>query len=153
VRGIGDPDRRQFAGTVQLRQHHRVATIHFDPSPDFIGIREGATTMQLCPQPVSKRKPIPARTGFVAEAQPTAGLAEPSRHLAHDLRAVRENPDLPHLTTASALGDCRANRCVVHINPTYVISSIRPVPMHEALCRPSGATLDIVHAERRAADH
>src|SRR5205085_6640415 len=38
-------------------------------------------------------------------------------------------------------------------NPTYVISSIRPVPMHEALCRPSGTTLDIVHAERRAADH
>src|SRR5438270_1875652 len=25
--------------------------------------------------------------------------------------------------------------------------------MHEALCRPSGTTLDIVHAERRAADH
>jgi hypothetical protein len=28
-----------------------------------------------------------------------------------------------------------------------------PSPMHEALCRPSGTTLDIVHAERRAADH
>jgi hypothetical protein len=25
--------------------------------------------------------------------------------------------------------------------------------MHEALCRPSGTTLDIVHAERRVADH
>jgi hypothetical protein len=25
--------------------------------------------------------------------------------------------------------------------------------MHEALCRPSGTTLDSVHAERRAADH
>ena len=25
--------------------------------------------------------------------------------------------------------------------------------MHEALCRPSGTTLDTVHAERRAADH
>src|SRR5947207_15238596 len=25
--------------------------------------------------------------------------------------------------------------------------------MHEALCRPSGTTLDIAHAERRAADH
>jgi hypothetical protein len=25
--------------------------------------------------------------------------------------------------------------------------------MHEALCRSSGTTLDILHAERRAADH
>jgi hypothetical protein len=25
--------------------------------------------------------------------------------------------------------------------------------LHEALCRPSGTTLDILHAERRAADH
>jgi hypothetical protein len=35
-------------------------------------------------------------------------------------------------------------------NPTYVISFF---PMQEALCRPSGTTLDMVHAERRAADH
>ena len=35
-------------------------------------------------------------------------------------------------------------------NPTYVISFF---PMQETLCRPSGTTLDIVHAERRAADH
>jgi uncharacterized protein len=32
------------------------------------------------------------------------------RHLAQDLGAVLENPDLPHLTTASALGDCHAHR-------------------------------------------
>ena len=32
-------------------------------------------------------------------------------------------------------------------NPTYVISSMRPFPMHAALCRPSGTTLDIVHAD------
>jgi hypothetical protein len=32
-------------------------------------------------------------------------------------------------------------------------SPFGPSPMHEALCRPSGTTLDIVHAERRAADH
>jgi hypothetical protein len=32
-------------------------------------------------------------------------------------------------------------------NPTYVISSMRPFPMHEAQCRPSGTTLDIVHAD------
>jgi aryl-alcohol dehydrogenase-like predicted oxidoreductase len=32
------------------------------------------------------------------------------------------------------------------------IHQARP-PMHEALCRPSGTTLDILHVERRAADH
>jgi hypothetical protein len=40
-----------------------------------------------------------------------------------------KNLELPYLTTASALGDCHANgRLVRTSNPTYVISSIRPVP-------------------------
>ncbi len=37
----------------------------------------------------------------------------------------------------------RSNVNILHFGPS---------PMHEALCRPSGATLDIVHAERRSAD-
>jgi len=34
---------------VQLCQHYRITAIRLDRSPDFIGISEGATTMQLCP--------------------------------------------------------------------------------------------------------
>jgi hypothetical protein len=49
------------------------------------------------------------------------------RQLAQHLRAVLENPDLPYLTAAPALGDCPANRRFMHIQ-----SSIR----------------DIVHAAR-----
>src|SRR5665213_1254348 len=68
-------------------------------------VREGQIAVEL----------IPARTGFVAEAEATATLAEPSHHLAQDLRAVLEYPDLPYLTTAAALRHRRANRRLVHV--------------------------------------
>jgi len=55
VRGIEDPDRGQLAGAVQLASIIASRRSVLTRSPDFIGIGEGATTMQLRPQPVSKR--------------------------------------------------------------------------------------------------
>jgi hypothetical protein len=55
VRGIGDPDRGQLAGTVQLCQHHRIAAIRLHPVARLHRDQRGATTMQLRPRPVSKR--------------------------------------------------------------------------------------------------
>ena len=52
-----------------------------------------------------------------------------------------------------ALGDCQVHSWPCAHPIRHVISPIRPVTLNEALCRPSGTTLDIVHAERRVADH
>jgi hypothetical protein len=71
----------------------------------------------------------------MAKAQAKAVTAEFCRHLAQNLRAVHKNPDLSHLTTASALGQRPQTVALCTSNPTYVIS-------HETLCRPSGTTLD-----------
>ena len=60
---------------------------------------------------------------------------------------------LTQTSVAPTLGNCYANRRFVHIQPDISDIVHSAHPMHEALCRPSGTTLDSVHAERRAADH
>lgn len=52
---IGDPDRRQLPRSMHLRQHDGVATVRLDPVAVFTGIKEGATTMQSCPNSTSWR--------------------------------------------------------------------------------------------------
>jgi hypothetical protein len=84
---------------------------------------------------------------------------EPPRcsHFAQNLWVVLADLDPLWLTTAC--GSRRLPRTQFALctsNHTYVISPIRPFGLsliHEALCRPSGTTRDIVHAERRVADH
>src|SRR5229473_6587053 len=73
-------------------------------------------------------KSVPARTGFVAEAQTTTSFAEPCCHFAQDLGAVLENPDLPYLATASALGDRHAHRRLVDVQSDIcdIVHSARP---------------------------
>jgi hypothetical protein len=98
-------------------------------------------------------QPITARPGFVAEIQTLPAFAQACRPLAQKLGTVIKNAELADLAAPAALGDSHPHRRLVHIQPDMVILSIRPVSLHEALCRSSGTTLDILHAERRAADH
>ena len=50
---IGNPDRGQFTGPMQLGQVDRIAAIRFDPISRLAGINEGATTTQPCPARVN----------------------------------------------------------------------------------------------------
>jgi hypothetical protein len=85
--------------------------------------------------------------GFVAETKPRRAPGETVAILIRTSGRFSKIPSCrtpplrpPSATAAQTVALCTSN-------PTYVISSIRPVPMQEALCRPSGTTLDIVHAE------
>jgi hypothetical protein len=55
VRGIGNPHCGELAGTVSFANITASQRSVLTRWPDFIGISEGATPMQLCPRPVSKR--------------------------------------------------------------------------------------------------
>ena len=68
MRCIRNPHGGQFAGSVQLRQHHRVSAIGLDPIAGFHRNRRGrhdrAFMAKICDLPM---QPVTARTGFVAK--------------------------------------------------------------------------------------
>src|SRR5579859_255693 len=95
---VGYPDRCQLAGTVQLGQHRRIAAIGLDAVSSLH--RDQRRCGHDAAVPASSQqtvKPIPARTCFIAKAETTAILAEPSNHPAQNLGAVLKHPSLPHL--------------------------------------------------------
>src|SRR5215469_15464934 len=99
-------------------------------------------------------QPITARTGLVAEAQAMPSFAQPRRQLPQSLGTVLENPELPDLAAATGLGKRDRDRRLVHIHPD-VGDSIHQarLPCMRLCAGHSGTTLDILHVERRAADH
>ena len=99
-------------------------------------------------------QPITAGAGLVAEAQATPSFAQPRRQLRQKRGPVLENPELPDLAAATGLGKRYRNRRLVHIQPN-VSDNIHQarLPCMRLRAGHSGTTLDILHAERRAADH
>src|SRR3954454_20441748 len=142
------PDRRQFAGTMQFGQHHRVATIRLDP---IAGLnRNQRWRHNYAVMPATGQKPmksIPTRAGFVAETKPRPAPGETSRHLDQNLGTVLKNPELPNPSTESTFGHRRADGRLVHVQ-----SDICDI-FHQARPHAGGSvpairpTLDIVHAE------
>lgn len=98
----GDPDRRQLAGTVQLRKRQGIAAIGLDPIAglhrDQRGRHHHAAMAATGQQTV---KLVPARTGFLAEAETTTAFTKPGRHLDQTVGASLKNAELPHLTISS----------------------------------------------------
>src|SRR6266404_1500952 len=99
-------------------------------------------------------QPITAWAGLIAEAQATPRFAQPRRQLRQNLGTVLENPELADLAAAATLRNRHSDRRLVHIQPD-ISDSIHQarLPRMRLWCRSSGTTLDILHAERRAADH
>ena len=95
---VGDPDRPQLAGAVQLGQHQRVAAIGLDPVACLHRKQRwrhhdavmSATSRQSV-------QPVTARAGLAAEAPATAARAQSRHRFCQNLGTVFENPDLPHL--------------------------------------------------------
>jgi hypothetical protein len=152
--GVGDPDRRQLTGAVQLGQHHRVAAIGLHPISCLHRDQRRGHHNAIMPtagqQPV---QPVTTR-GLVAKAQPTTPFAQPRRQLHQKLGTVLENPDLADLAAPTALGKRDRDRRLVHIQ-SYVSDSIHQarLPCMRLCAGQSGIALDILHVERRAADH
>jgi hypothetical protein len=97
--------------------------------------------------------PITARAGLVAEAQATL-LCSAAPPALSESRDGSRNPDLPDLAAATGLGKCYRHRRLVHIQPD-VSDSIHQarLPCMRLCAGHSGTSLDILHVERRAADH
>ena len=89
--GVGDPDRRQLAGTVQLGQHHRVAAIGLHPCLDRDQRRRHheAIMPATSQQPV---QPITAGTGLATKAQPPPGLLSRAASLIRISRRFSNTP-------------------------------------------------------------
>jgi hypothetical protein len=116
--GIGDPDRRQLAGAVKLRQHQRITAIRLHPIARFP--RDQRQCHYDAVMPATGQPPVQAITagaGFVTEAQATAPLGQPCRQFRQNHGTVRENPDLADLAAAAAFGNCDGDRRLVHIQP------------------------------------
>ena len=75
-------------------------------------------------------KPIPARTGFVAKAEPAVTLAEPGHQLLHRMSGrFSKTPTCRTSPPRPPSANCYANRRFVHIQPDIkVISSISAHP-------------------------
>src|SRR5215467_4044812 len=99
-------------------------------------------------------QPITARTGLVAEAQAMPSFAQPRRQSSSESRDGSRKPELTDLAAATGLGKRDRDRRLVHIHPD-VGDSIHQarLPCMRLCAGHSGTTLDILHVERRAADH
>lgn len=77
------PDRRQFTGPVQFRQHHRVAAVRLDPVARLYGDERGRDHDAVMPHLDELAvQAMAARSGLMAEMQPDAVSAE----ILHSLR-------------------------------------------------------------------
>ena len=78
--GVRHPDRRQLAGAVQLGQHYRVPAVRLDSVARFHRNerwRDDDTVVAAADEkPVQA---VPARTRFIAEAQPPPRLRKQRR--------------------------------------------------------------------------
>ena len=91
---------------------------------------------------------------YRGQPAPAPAFAQPRRQLDENLGAVLENPDLADLAAPTALRNRHSDRRLVHIQ-SYVSDSIHQarLPCMRLCAGQSGITLDILHVERRAADH
>src|SRR5579883_1333760 len=113
-------------------------------SPAFIGISEGATTMQSCPS--SRQLPMQAITagaGLVAKAQPSAALGQLLRQLGDLIGAIGDDPQVADFAAPHPFGHRNRNRRLVDIQPyENVILHQARSPCLRLGAGPSGAILD-----------
>jgi hypothetical protein len=151
--GIGDPDRRQLASTVQLGQHSSVAAIGLDPISSLGRNQRRSHDDAVMPASAQQpMQPIATRASLVTDAQPTTAVAQSLCQLQQDLDAVLDNADLADFAVAPTFCDRNRNRRLVHIQPN-VSGSIHQacLPCIRLCARAFGTILDILHVERRAA--
>lgn len=118
VRGIRHPHRRQLAGTVQFRQHHRVAVVRLHPVVRLYGDERRRNHDAVMPQINELAvQAIAARPGLVAEMQTDAVSAELLHQLLDMIGPMRDRPSVPHLAATFPLYDCDGNRRLVDIQP------------------------------------
>lgn len=142
MRRIRTLHRRQLAAPVQLGQHRRVRRSVLTRPPAFIGISEGATTMQLCPSPVSCRCRHIRTDRLRSKSLPAGPLAKLLRQFGDLIGAIGDDPQVTNVPAAHPFGHRNRNRRLVHIQPTKMLSFIRPAPCLRLGAGPSGATLD-----------
>jgi hypothetical protein len=108
IRGVGDPDRCQLAGAVQLGQDQRITAIRLHPIARFDrDQRRRHHHALMAPAGQQPMQAITTRAGFVAEAQVTTPFGQPRRQFRQNFRTVVKNPDLADLTARGRLRQAR----------------------------------------------
>ena len=106
VAGVGYPDRRELAGTVQARQHHRVAPVRLDPIARLAGdLRWGGHDAFVSPNAQVPVDAVAAGAGLIAEPQLATACAELCNEPVEGRRVVRHLPEKANLPRASLLGE------------------------------------------------
>src|SRR3954452_9748265 len=97
------PNWRQFAGTVQPRQHQSVTAIGLDPVARLHRNQRWCHHDAVVPQTGQQTvKSISARTGFVAEVEAKPLLTKRSYHFAQDFGTVLDYANAAYLSAAAA---------------------------------------------------
>ncbi len=150
---IGDPDRRQFAGAVQLGEVDRIPPVGLDAVTGLA--RDQRRSDDDTSMPALGQLPlnaVAARPGLITEPQFAPAATELCRQRLQRSRCVRDLPMLAHFPPVAHFGNRDRDRILVHIQADVGDKLFQdPSPMHEARHRPSGATLVNLHTVRRVA--
>ena len=113
---IRNPDRRQFAGPMQLGQADRVPTIGLDPISRFARDQRRSDDDAIVP---GKRQlaliPIAARSGLITEPKLASAARQLRRQSLQGRRRVRDLAVLAHLLAPARLRKRDRDRILVNV--------------------------------------
>src|SRR6516225_6829480 len=104
---VGYPDGSELAGTRQLGQFHRIATVRLHPNAGFLRDERRschhALVAEASDQPV---QPVPGRPSLVAKCQRTVFDCKLGNQLACCRVRRIDLPKIAHLAATAAFGNC-----------------------------------------------
>jgi hypothetical protein len=141
---IGNPYGGQFTGPMQLGEVDRIPRVGLDPIPRLV--RDQRRSHDDAAMPGQGQLPlnaIAARSGLITEPKLAPSARQFRRQSVQGRRLVRDLAVLAHVVPPGRLGKRNRDRLLVHVKAYICDKSVQdPSPMHEALRRKPGATLD-----------
>ncbi|CDX42542.1 hypothetical protein MPLSOD_410009 [Mesorhizobium sp. SOD10] len=144
--GVGHPDGRLLTGPMKAGEHGGVATVRLHPIARIP--RNQRRRHHVAPMAEARElamNAIAARASLIAKRQRLTGPPETVAQLADGISVIGNLAEIVHRAGASALRNRDRDPLLVNIQPTNLIWSIWPSPMHEALRRLAGLTLVPLH--------
>jgi hypothetical protein len=150
---IRNPDRGQFAGSMQLGQVDRIPTVGLDPISWLA--RDWSNDDALMPgERQLTLNSIAARSGLITEQKLPPASRKLRRQRFQRRRRVRDPAVLPNVFAPFCLGKRDCDRVLVNVEADICDRLIQdPSPMHEARRRPIRCNPRYLHTARRVAPY
>jgi hypothetical protein len=132
--GVGNPDRRQLAGTVQPSQAQAVSPVGLDP---FAGLARNQRWRHHRTVVTGRHNPpvqlISARASLVAQPQPLAHGTQPRQQSFHCLGTILDLSPIARLP-AALVRHRYADLFLVHIQPDVLVKLCHDLSSSMRLC-------------------